>query len=66
MPPVIEPDLSVNEENDENHPDEQKANQDENEPKYSVDVEPTLDPATASTNNNLVTNDNEETPPYQS
>ncbi|CAF1637758.1 unnamed protein product, partial [Rotaria magnacalcarata] len=41
MPPVIEPDLSIDEENDENDQNEEKINRDT---KVSIDVKSTLDP----------------------
>ncbi|CAF0986839.1 unnamed protein product [Rotaria sp. Silwood1] len=54
IPRIIGRDISINEENNENNPNEKKVNNDENESKHLIDVEPILDPNKKLTN--LVTN----------
>ncbi|CAF3094784.1 unnamed protein product [Rotaria socialis] len=57
MPPVIEPDLSIDEENNENDQNEEKRN---HESKVSIGVESTLDPTRILTHSD--TNHNGQTP----
>jgi hypothetical protein len=63
MPYITGPDLILREENNENNDDEQKLDVDENEPKRTSVVEPTLDPTKVLTA--LVANNNGQLPPYQ-
>jgi len=63
MPYITGPDIILSEENNENKVQDQKIESDENEPKRTSGVEPTLDPTKVLTA--LVSNNNGQLPPYQ-
>lgn len=63
MPYIIGPDISIPEDPRENHQRIVRADEQENEPKRSSGVEPTLDPTKVLTE--LIENNNGQLPPYQ-
>ncbi|CAF2637148.1 unnamed protein product [Rotaria sp. Silwood2] len=62
MPRITGPDISIDEENHEYNHYEKKVDSKENESKFLIDIEPTLDPNKVL--NDMTTNKNKQLPPY--
>ena len=63
MPYIIGPNINIPDDNRENNQREKNIDTEDNEPKRSSGVEPTLDPTKVLTD--LVENNNGKLPPYQ-